>query len=55
MKKMILEMLLILGVVIMSGCEINIKKVQITAHRGASGLAPENTMVAIVKASTLFS
>jgi glycerophosphoryl diester phosphodiesterase len=55
MKTKILKVLLISGVVIMSGCEKNINKVQITAHRGASGLAPENTMVAMVKAMEIGS
>jgi len=46
----ILKLLLIFGAVVMLGCEKKIKTVEITGHRGASGLAPENTMVAMVKA-----
>ena len=50
MNTKILKLLLIFGVVVMLGCGKKEKIVEITGHRGASGLAPENTMAAMVKA-----
>ena len=55
MKMRILRLLLIVGVLTMLGCEKKLKLVDITAHRGASGLVPENTTAAIVKAMELGS
>ncbi len=53
MNVKILLVLLIVGTIAMIGCEKNKKTVIITAHRGASNLAPENTMASIVKAMEL--
>ncbi len=50
MNTRIFKLLLIFGAVVMLACEKNVKTVEITGHRGASGLAPENTMVALMKA-----
>ena len=50
MNSRIFKLLLIFGAVAMLGCEKDVKIIEITGHRGASGLAPENTMVAMVKA-----
>jgi len=55
MNTKILKLLLIFGALTMLGCEKNVKIVEVTAHRGASGLAPENTMSAIVKAMEIGS
>ena len=49
----IFRLLFILGAVAMLACEKNVKSVEITGHRGASGLAPENTMASMVKAMEL--
>lgn len=40
----------VLMIMIVNGCEKKEKKIIVTAHRGASGLAPENTLAAFQKA-----
>ena len=50
MKKNISRFLHILIVIYIAGCAKRTHDVSITAHRGASGLAPENTMASIIKA-----
>ncbi|MBC8468827.1 MAG: glycerophosphodiester phosphodiesterase [Planctomycetes bacterium] len=45
MKRLIAQMLFCLSIVIISGCT---KSVEIIAHRGASYLAPENTMASVM-------
>ena len=47
MKRLIAQMLFCLSIVIISGCT---KSVEIIAHRGASYLAPENTMASVMLA-----
>jgi len=55
MKTKILILLLVFGMVFILSCEKDVKPIEITAHRGASGLAPENTIVAVVKAMEIGS
>ncbi len=45
-----LFIILSIGLLCIWGCETDQTKVIVTAHRGASGLAPENTMSAMLKA-----